>query len=90
MVSTLIWVDFLGARFEVGRGKITPRPLSKTRQSFATNLKFGTSKHSYVVSENITFSSKPLLILLMSAFFAKTFFGQNSTFTQSNNVRAVF
>ena len=29
---TLIWVGFLGVRFEVGRrGGITPLPLSKTR-----------------------------------------------------------
>ena len=40
--------------------------------------------HTYVVSKNIPFSVKALLILLMSAFFAK-----NSTFTQSNSVRAV-
>ena len=43
------------------------------------------SKHSYLVSENIPFSTKVLLILLISAFFGKisVFFGQNSTFTQS-------
>ena len=50
------------------------------------------STHVYAVSENIRFSTKALLILLMSAFFfAKNqhFFWPNSTFTQSNSVRAV-
>ena len=42
------------------------------------------STHIYVVSENIPFSTKALLILLMS-----TFFGKNSTFTQSNTVKVV-
>ena len=41
------------------------------------------STHIYVVSENITFTTKALLIFLMSAFF------ENSTFTQSNNMRAM-
>ena len=41
------------------------------------------SKHRYVVSENISFSTKALLIL------QKQIFGKNSTFTQSNSVRAV-
>ena len=40
--------------------------------------------HTYVVSENKPFSIKTSLILQMSAFFAK-----NSTFTQSNSMRAV-
>ena len=37
------------------------------------------------------FSTKILLILLMSAFIAKklAFFGKNGTFTQRNRVRAV-
>ena len=39
-----------------------------------------------------TFSYETLLILLMSAFFCKksAFFGQNSTFTQSNIVRVCY
>ena len=41
------------------------------------------STNTYVVSENIPFSTKAVLILLMSIFF-----GQNSTFTQSNSERA--
>ena len=49
------------------------------------------STHTYAVSENIPFSTKTLLILLMSAFFCKksVAFGNNSTLTQSNSVRAV-
>ena len=44
------------------------------------------STYPYVVSENIPFSTKAFLILLMSAFFCKeiAFFDQNSTFTHSN------
>ena len=47
--------------------------------------------HTYIVSENMPFSTKALLILLMSAFFANNqcLLGQNNTFTQSNSVRAV-
>ena len=49
------------------------------------------STHTHVVLETISFSTKALLILLMSVFFCKksTFFGKNSTFTKSNSVRAV-
>ena len=50
------------------------------------------STHTYVVSENIPFSTKALLALLISAFFftkKSVFFGQNSTSTQSNSVRVV-
>ena len=45
----------------------------------------------YLISENIAFSVKAFLILLMSAFFCKKseFFGKNGTFTQINSVRAV-
>ena len=45
-----------------------------------------------VVPENIRFSTKTLLILLMTTFFfAKNqrFFGKSNTFTQSNSVAAV-
>ena len=44
-------------------------------------LNWYVSTHTYVVSDNIPFRTKALLILLMSAFF-----GKNSTFTQSNSV----
>ena len=40
--------------------------------------------HTHVVSEDMPFSTMALIILLMS-----TFFGKNSTFTQSNSVTAV-
>ena len=46
---------------------------------------------TYLVLENIPFTNKALSIFLMSAFFCKKsafFFGQNSTFTQSNSVTA--
>ena len=47
--------------------------------------------HTYVVLENIPFSTKALLILLMSIFFCKksAFFGKNGTLTQGNSLRAV-
>ena len=50
------------------------------------------SIHTYLLSKNIPFSTKALLMLLMLAlFFAKNqrFFSQNSTFTKSNRLRAV-
>ena len=44
---TLIWVGFLGVRFEAGEGiklhPTSPPPLSKTRQNYATNFKFGST-----------------------------------------------
>ena len=42
-------------------------------------------------SENMLFSTKALLILLLSTFLAKshTFFGQTSSFTQRNNMRSM-
>ena len=45
--------------------------------------------NTYAVSENIPFSTKAPLILLMSAFYCKKseIFGQNST--QNNSVRVV-
>ena len=49
------------------------------------------STNRYVVLENISFSIKALLILLMSALFSNksAFFGKNSTFTERNSVKAV-
>ena len=89
MSLTLIWVDFLGVRFEVGEGlKLTPSRLKLIRIMLEI---WHVSTHTYVVLENIPFSTKTLLILLMSTFFCKRslFFGKNSTFTQSNSARAV-
>ena len=84
-------VGILGIRFEV-RGEITPpHPCLKLVRTMLETLNFHVSTHTYVVSENIPFSAKAFLILLMSAFFFKksVFFGKNSIFTQSNSVRAV-
>ena len=61
-----------------GVSKITPHP--------------GLSTHWYEVSENIPFTIKASLTLLVSVFFLQkmtVILGQNSTFTQSNSVRAV-
>ena len=47
-------------------------------------------KYTCVVSENMPFSTKVFLILLMSAFLQKiSVFGINSTLTQSNSARDV-
>ena len=50
------------------------------------------STHTYVVSENISLSTKTTLTLLMSAFFAKNqhLFIKNNTFTQGISMRAEF
>ena len=69
-------------------------PLSKIHQNYPRNFQFlnwHVSTHTYVVTENIPFITNPLLTLLTSAFFSKksAFYGQNSTFTRSNIVRAV-
>ena len=50
------------------------------------------STHTNVVSGHKPFSINNPLILVMSAFFLQKisiFLGKNSTFTQSNSVRAV-
>ena len=49
------------------------------------------STYTYVFLENVPFSTKTFLILLMSAIFAKTqhFFGKNRIFAHSNSVKAV-
>ena len=86
---TLIWVGFLGARFEVGN-LITPLLHPPCLKLVRVMLETCVSTHSYVVSENMLFSTKSHLILLMSAFFCKksALCSQNSTFTQTNIVRA--
>ena len=64
---TLIWVGFLGVCFEVvgAGGKITA-PCLKIVCIMLETLHVSTDP--YVVSENIPFSTKVLLILLMSSF----------------------
>ena len=48
------------------------------------------STYTYVVSENVPFSTKTPSILLMPAFFGKnSIFDHYSTFTQNNSLRAV-
>ena len=49
------------------------------------------STYTYVVSENLPFSTNTTLVFVMSAFFCKTsaFFTKNSPFTRSNIMRAV-
>ena len=68
-VLTLIWVGFLGVRFEVRRGKINPR-LKLVRIMLETS-NLARSSHPFVVSENISFNAKAPLTLLMSAFLEK-------------------
>ena len=91
-VLTLIQVKFLGVRNQVGGVKLhPPHPhKSKTHQKFEL---WYLHTHPYVVLENVSFSTKTLLILLMSALFYKKsiFFNHffNRTFTKSNSVRAV-
>ena len=49
-------------------------------------------KYTHIcISENVPFSTKDLLILLMPAFFCKksVLFGQNKTSTESDSVRAL-
>ena len=65
---TLIWVGFLGVRFEVeGRGRAGGKttPLSKTRENYARNFKFGTYTHTHTLKcsfRKLPFSTKALLI----------------------------
>ena len=63
---TLTWVDFLGVCFEVERsGKITPPPPPLPPSLKLVTIILGTSNLActYVVSENIPFSTKIFLIL---------------------------
>ena len=88
-ILTLIWVGFLGVRFQVGRDKII-LCLELVRIMLETWILY-ISTHEYMLSENIPFSTKNLFILLMSAILQNiSIFWQKSTFTQSNGVRAVF
>ena len=82
--------------FEVGAGggvergvKLSPvKNLLELRQKLEI---WHISTLSYVVSENIPFRTKALLIFLMSIIFCKksAIYGQYGIFTQSNSVRAV-
>ena len=77
---------------EEGGGGLKLPPLSKTRQNYARNLKFGTCKYTHIcICRKYTFYFHDPLILMISAFFCKKseFFVKNSTFTQSNSMKAV-
>ena len=86
---TIISVDFLEGPFEVRVKGGNYVPCLKLIRIMLEIWYIGT--HPYTVLENITFSTKTLLILLIPAFFVKNwaFFCKTSTFSQSNSVGAV-
>ena len=86
---TLIWVGFSGCRLFLK--KLHCLKLVRIMLETSNLGRKYTHIHTYVVAENIPFSTNVLLILLMSVFFCKkiSIFGENSTFTQSNIMRAV-
>ena len=57
-VLTLIWVGFLGVRFEVGEvgGVKLPHPSSKTCENYARNFKFDTQVNTHMQFQKIYFS----------------------------------
>ena len=61
----LSYIKFLGAFFKMGGGGLNLLELCYKLEIWYV------STHVHVVSENVPFSTKTLLILLMSAFFAK-------------------
>ena len=64
--------------------------MSKTRYTYANTGNWYLSTQTYLVSENMPFSTKTLLIFLMPAFFFtknQHFFGKKDTFTESNSLR---
>ena len=66
--------------------------MCKTRQNYATKLKFGTNIHTHMQFQKIyILVPRPLNFADISIFLAKNqhFFGRYSTFTQSNSIRAV-
>ena len=77
--------------FWEGGDKITPCLKLVGIMVQTSNLARKYTHTYYAVLENIAFSTKPLLIFLMSAFFAKksAFFGKNNAFTQINILRAM-
>ena len=83
-ILTLIWVGFLGVRFEVRVSgeevsNITPPPLPYLKVVWIMLE----STYPYVVSENMSFSVKALLILLMAVLLQKiSVFWPKCTFTQ--------
>ena len=89
ILLTLIWVDFLGARFEVG-GR------SKTRLKLVTIMLetwnfVRNFTHIFNFRKYIFQYQGPFNLADISIFFAKNqhFFPKNGTFTQNNSVKAV-
>ena len=80
----LIWVGFLGFILRWRVGEITSS-LKLVRIMLETWTLVRTHLSSF---KKYVFSAKTPLILLMSAFLWKKseFFGENSTFTQSNSM----
>ena len=65
-------VGLSGVLFEVGRGELLLPPCLKLVRIMLETLNLARKyTHTYVVPENIPFSTKALLILMMPAFFAK-------------------
>ena len=83
----LIWVGFLGVRFEV-RERVKLPPVYNPLELCQKLENWYLSTYIYIVSQNIPFRSNALLILLMSVLSSRKT-GNNSTFTQSKIVRAV-
>ena len=84
-----LWLDFLGVPFAVREGEIIPLLSKLIWVMLETYYLVRKYTHAYLVSENILFSTRNPLILLMSEFsLQKSAFSWNSTFTQSNIMRA--
>ena len=81
----LVSVGFSGVHFALGR-----RLKNLLELCFKLEIWY-VSTRTNVISENTPFSTKNPLILLISTFFAKNqhFLVKNSTFTESNGMRAV-
>ena len=98
-ILTLIWVGFLGVRFEVGRGGTTPPPPPRLKVvrimleswNLARNYTAICSFRKYTFQYQGLLNFPDVTIFFQnSAFFGQnSTFGQYSTFTQSNSVRAV-
>ena len=88
MYLILIWVGFLGLRFEVGRGcgKITPPPYLKLVRMMPKICNL-VRRYTHMQFQKVYLllpGTKAFLSLLITSFFCK-----NNIFTQSNIVGAV-
>ena len=85
---TLIWMGFLGVRFEVG-GVNLPR-LKLVRIMLETWNLVREYTHKFSLRKYIFLVPRPSYFCWCQDFCKKiSFFGKNSTFTESNSVRAV-